>query len=288
MTDSDASAKKGSRMLYHHIDDWTVAYTNGAFIPGADAWPRAWEDAASAFRAERLDPSLTRLAVAYGPHVRQHYDLFLPEHEPKGLVVFIHGGYWLAFDGGVWSHLAAGPLRRGFAVAIPTYRLCPEARISEITDDIGAAISAAAAVVDGPLYLTGHSAGGHLACRMITTTSPLAADVRSRIRHIVSISGLHDLRPLMRAAMNAKLRLDPAEALAESPALLAPIDGARVTCWVGGAERAEFRRQNALLANVWTGLGARTLAWEEPDRHHFNVIDGLADPESALLATLLD
>jgi acetyl esterase/lipase len=279
---------EGFLMLHHHIGDWSAAYANAANIAGADAWPRAWEIAAAAFRAGRSDPSRTRLAVAYGPHERQHYDLFLPEHKPNGLIVFIHGGYWLAFEGGVWSHLAAGSLERGFAVAIPTYRLCPEARISEITGDISAAITAAATDVDGPLYLTGHSAGGHLATRMITTGSPLRADIRARVRHTLSISGVHDLRPLIRTEMNSRLRLDPAEALAESPALLEPIDGARVTCWVGGAERAEFRRQNALLANVWTGLGAETLAWEEADRHHFNVVDGLAASRSALLATLLD
>jgi hypothetical protein len=78
-----------------------------------------------------------------------------------------------------------------------------------------------------------------------------------------------------------------AEALGESPALLEPREGIRLTCWVGGAERAEFLRQNALLANIWTGLGARTAAVAEPDRHHFNVIDGLADPDHPLSRTLL-
>jgi acetyl esterase/lipase len=275
-------------MLFHHVADWSDAYANGPHIPGAQAWPRAWEVASGEFRAGRADPTRTRLGVAYGESARQHFDLYLPESEPRGLVVFIHGGFWLAFDGGVWAYLAAGPLRRGFAVAMPTYRLCPEARIADITRDAGAAIAAAAALVDGPIYLTGHSAGGHLATRMITTTSPLPPETLARVRRVVSISGVHDLRPLTRAAMNAKLRIDPAEAIAESPALLEPIDGARVTCWVGGAERAEFRRQNALLANIWTGLGARMSAWEEPDRHHFNVIDGLSDADSALTSTLLE
>ena len=276
-------------MLHHEIKDWSAAYANGANIVGAEAYPKTWEAAAAAFRAERLaDPARVRLDIAYGAFERQRFDLFLPQSEAKGLVVFIHGGYWLAFDGGVWSHFAAGPLGRDFAVAVPTYRLCPEVRIAEITNDVAAAISAAAALVDGPLYLTGHSAGGHLATRMITTTSPLVQGVRDRIGHVVSISGLHDLRPLMRTQMNARLRLDAREAAAESPALLEPIERARVTCWVGGAERAEFRRQNALLANIWTGLGARTLAWEAQDRHHFNVLDDLADPASALVAALLD
>ena len=105
------------------------------------------------------------------------------------------------------------------------------------------------------------------------------AQVRSRIAATLSISGLHDLRPLLRTAMNETLHMDAAEAASESPALLEPLPGTRLVCWTGAAERAEFRRQNALLANIWQGLGAATSAVEEPDRHHFNVIDGLADPE---------
>ncbi|MCH8169275.1 MAG: alpha/beta hydrolase, partial [Proteobacteria bacterium] len=49
----------------------------------------------------------------------------------------------------------------------------------------------------------------------------------------------------------------------------------------------EFRRQNALLANIWTGFGVDTRAVEEPDRHHFNIIDGLTEPDSPLTEALL-
>src|SRR5690606_19820875 len=107
------------------------------------------------------------------------------------------------------------------------------------------------------------------------------------IANTVSISGLHDLPPLMNTKMNETLRLDTAEAAAQSPALLAPLPGARLVCWVGAAERSEFVRQNELLANVWTGPGASTCRVEEPDRHHFTVVDGLADPAHALTTTLL-
>jgi acetyl esterase/lipase len=170
---------------------------------------------------------------------------------------------------------------------MPSYTLCPAVRISEITREIAAAVERAAAMVEGPLFLTGHSAGGHLVTRMISATSPLPEYVRARISHTVSISGLHDLRPLIKAAMNTELRIDEAEARVESPALLEPMQNARVTCWVGSAERPEFVRQNALLANIWTGLGAKTCIVEEPGRHHFDVIDGLADPHHQLTRTLL-
>jgi acetyl esterase/lipase len=274
-------------LLTRRIEDWTDAYSNGIHIAGSDRWPAAWAEPARAFRETLLGDGRARLDLAYGEGERNRFDLFLPQGAPKGLAVFVHGGYWQSFDKSYWSHLAAGPLAHGHAVAMPSYTLCPEIRIGGIVAEIGAAITAAAAMVQGPVMLTGHSAGGHLVSRMASATSPLPGSVVSRIRHVVSISGVHDLRPLMRAAINANLRIDEAEALAESPALLRPADNIRLTCWVGGAERAEFVRQNALLANIWTGLGAETATVEAPDKHHFNVIDGLADPTHPLTRTLV-
>jgi acetyl esterase/lipase len=275
-------------MYRRRISDWENAYANGVNIPKGETWPNAWLGPAKAYRESMARGGRARLDLVYGERPRNRFDLFLPEQAPKGLVVYVHGGYWVRFDKSYWSHLANGAVEHGYAVAMPSYTLCPENSISGITREVGAAISKAAAMSEGPIVLTGHSAGGHLATRMISQTSPLAEEVRSRIRNTVSISGLHDLRPMMRLAMNADLKLDEAQAVAESPALLRPLEGARLTCWVGAAERGEFVRQNALLANVWTGLGAMTAVVEEPDRHHFNIVDGLADPDHPLTRALLE
>lgn len=274
-------------MILHRIEDWNDAYANGPNIPGGDRWPDAWVNPAKSYREGCAAAGMAKLGLAYGDGPRNRFDLFMPAGEPKGLVVFVHGGYWMRFDNSYWSHLARGAVESGHAVAMPTYTLCPEVRIGNIVVEIGRAVTTAAELVAGPIRLTGHSAGGHLVTRMISASSPLSGSVRSRIVNTVSISGVHDLRPLMRTAMNETLRLDDEQAAAESPALLEPMRGARVTCWVGAAERAEFIRQNALLANAWTGLGAATAAYSEPDKHHFNVIDGLADPEHPLCLTLL-
>jgi arylformamidase len=274
-------------VLSRKITNWDDAYSNGANIPGGDRWPAAWVAPAEDFRNRLSGIGRAKLGIAYGAPPRNRLDLFLPEGTPKGLVVFVHGGYWMALDNSYWSHLAGGAVAHGYAVAMPSYTLCPEVRLSQIVPEIGAAIAKAAELMEGSIMLTGHSAGGHLVSRMICATTPLPPALCARIRNVVSISGLHDLRPLRNTGMNETLRIDEAEALAESPALLRPIDGARITCWAGGAERAEFLRQNALLANVWTGLGATTCAVVEPDRHHFNIIDGLADPDHSLTRTLL-
>ncbi|MEO3386948.1 alpha/beta hydrolase [Mesorhizobium sp. CAU 1741] len=274
-------------MIHHRIEDWDDAYANGANIPQGDRWPNAWVEPARTFRETLENQDRARLGLAYGDAPRNRLDLFLPAGTPKGLVVFVHGGFWLRLDRSFWSHLAAGPLAHGHAVVMPSYTLCPDIRISGIVKEIGKAIEHAAGMVQGPIRLTGHSAGGHLVSRMVSETSPLPEAVRTRIVNTVSISGVHDLRPMMKTKMNADLKLDMDEARAESPALLEPMENARIACWVGAGERSEFIRQNALLANAWTGLGATTMIVEEPDRHHFNVIDGLTDPDHALTRTLL-
>ncbi|WP_173931879.1 alpha/beta hydrolase [Chelativorans sp. Marseille-P2723] len=275
-------------MLERMISDWDDAYANGPNIPDAQRWPGAWVEPARAFRKHMEEKKRARLDIAYGQAPRNRLDLFLPDGTPKGLVVFVHGGYWLKLDKSCWSHLAGGSVELGYAVAMPSYTLCPDIRISGIVDEIAASIVKAAGLVKGPVMLAGHSAGGHLVSRMIARASPLSDELRWRIHRVVSISGLHDLRPLMRTAMNEQLRIDEDEAVAQSPALLQPVEGARVVCWVGGSERAEFLRQSALLANIWTGLGAVTASVVEPDRHHFNVIEGLADASHPLTEALCE
>lgn len=274
-------------MILHHVTDWDNAYSNGANIAGGSRWPDAWVAPAQAYRDRLSADGRARLGLSYGEGPRNRFDLFLPAGEPRGLVVFVHGGYWHSLDNSYWSHLAAGANAHGFAVAMPTYTLCPDVRIADIGVEVAAAIKAAAAMVAGPIHLTGHSAGGQLVARMISASSPLGAGIQARIGNTVPISGVHDLRPLMRTTMNEKLRIDAEEARRESPVLLEPLPGARLFCWVGGNERAEFIRLNALLANIWTGLGARTGSYAEPDRHHFDVVDGLANPAHPLTMTLL-
>ena len=75
------------------------------------------------------------------------------------------------------------------------------------------------------------------------------------------------------------LRLNEEEAVAESPALLRPFEGLTLAAWVGSDERPEYLRQSALIANIWSGLGAATRCVKAPGRHHYDVIADLSDPE---------
>lgn len=265
------------------ITDWDDAYENGGYIPNAESYGPKWEAEAAAYRdamADRME------VVSYGPHPRETMDIFLPKGTPKGLVIYVHGGYWRSRDRGLWSHLTAGPVAHGWAVAMPGYVLCPEVRIADITRQIAAAVDVAAARIAGPVHITGHSAGGHLAARMGCVDITLAC--ADRIKRIVPISGVHDLRPLTRTTMNDDFLLTMDSAVAESPALLTPRQNFDLVAWVGAAERPEFVRQNALLANVWSGCFVKTRCVEVAGQNHFTVIEGLADKNDPLTLALVD
>lgn len=264
--------------------DWDDAYANGAHVPGSEALPDLWAAAAATYRESGIN---IETDISYGAHPREKYDLIWPDGTPKGLAVFVHGGYWMRFDKSFWTEFGEGARASGWAVCLPSYTLAPEARISDITRQIGAAITSASARVVGPVHLAGHSAGGHLVARMICAGGPLDHTVRGRIEHVASISGLHDLRPLLRTRLNETLRIDEAEALRESAALLRPAVSAPLTCWVGGAERPEFIRQSHLLANIWEGLDANPSCVIEDHHDHFTIIEGLKDPHSPLTRRFL-
>ncbi|WP_306028266.1 alpha/beta hydrolase [Stappia sp. MMSF_3263] len=265
--------------------DWDDAFANMAHVANSHELPGFWSARAAEYRARmQAEGHRLELDIAYGGHPREAYDIVWPQGEARGLAVFVHGGYWMRLDKSFWTDFAEGARARGWAVCLPSYTLAPEARISQITAQIGRAIEHVAARVAGPIRLSGHSAGGHLVSRMVCADSPLSEGVRARIAHTLSISGLHDLRPLLHTQMNETLRLDLAEARSESAVLAQPGLPAPLTCWVGGGERPEFIRQARLLADVWGGLDVPATAHVEGDHNHFTVLEGLKDPASAITA----
>lgn len=261
------------------IRDLDAAYDNVSAVGNAGDYIARWTREAAAYR--ETAPFETR---RYGEDPRQIVDLFAPSGPSAGLVVFVHGGYWRRFDGAMFSHFAAGCAARGWTVATPSYRLAPSVRLTEIAADIGRAVQSAAHSIEGPIRLSGHSAGGHLVARVVAEPAPMAAEIRARVDRVLSISGLHDLRPLLRTAMNDDLRLDGEEAAAQSPALLAPGLRGAVRAHIGGDELPAFDAQAYALAEAW---GADRVALSAAaGANHFDVIEPLKDPGSDLVAWL--
>jgi acetyl esterase/lipase len=255
------------------------AYSNSKYIPQGDGYPAKWAGRAARFR-DGLGVRFTP-AVAYGTGERQWFDLFRPSGQAGGLMVFVHGGYWLAFGPRDFSHLAAGALAEGFMVAMPAYTLAPAARIGAMVREVARAVTVAAERAEGPILLSGHSAGGHLVARL-ACEGVLPDEVADRLACVMPISPLSDLGPLMETSMNADLHIDAAEAVEESPAFGLNLEGLPVHVWVGGDERPAFLDQARWLGEAW-GVPVTV----EAGRHHFDVIEGLEHAGSPMMRALL-
>ncbi len=266
-------------------------YNNRAAVPDHPQWFAKWAQL-SAQAKSALAPELD---LRYGPNPKETLDLFVPPGRSRGTFVFIHGGYWRALDKVDHLFVATPFVAQGYAVAVINYDLCPDVGIATIVDECRRAV--AWLVREGerhganpaPMVVGGHSAGGHLAAMLVATPAEAFGATRHPLAGAVSLSGVHDLRPLTLFSGNADLELDEAEAARLSPILHRPATGVPIVVAVGGDETSEFIRQSDLLWDAWPAnrpageSGPLVIA----DRHHFSVVVDYADPGSALTRATL-
>ena len=227
----------------------------------------------------------------YGAMPGESMDIFPARKGDGSCMMFIHGGYWRAMDKKEYAFLAPAWVDAGVSLAVVNYDLCPKVTLEEIVRQMLRAsrwlwLNAERYGMDQDrLYVSGHSAGGHLTAMMMCALWPVFDPQlpKDLWKGGLAISGLYDLRPLPHVDfLQQDLRLDQQSALRLSPAFMPPATRAPVMTSVGGDESGEFRRQNALLAERWRSAASGDIPM--PGRNHFSVIDGLAEPSSALFA----
>jgi arylformamidase len=266
-------------------------YNNRAAVADHPRWLALYTDWSARARA-KLQP---KLDLRYGPGPKETLDLFLPTRDPLGTFLFIHGGYWRMLDKSDFSLVATPFVAAGHAVAVANYDLCPAVTIAAIVDQCRRAVTWL--IREGPahgaatdrLVIGGHSAGGHLTAMLFASDWAALGHSRDPIVGGVSISGVHDLAPLVLSSYNTDLKLNATEAARQSPVHLQPRTTAPILLFAGAQETSEFVRQTQLLWDAWPDN--RPANADAPtfirDRHHFNVIVDYADPESELTRATL-
>ena len=142
--------------------------------------------------------------IAYGeqrgPDFRKHkLDLYLPKDQ-KGfpVLLFVHGGGWTVGD--KWQYFSVGNIlaRNGVGVVVVNYHLSPLAKHPDHIEDIAKAFAWTFDNIEkhggrkDRIFVSGHSAGGHLVSLLATNETYLKAHKRSvrDIRGVVAISGV--------------------------------------------------------------------------------------------------
>lgn len=253
-------------------------------VPEAGAITAAWSERAARARARR--PPLPE--IRYGDHPRETLDLFRAA-SPRGAVLFVHGGYWRAFSKDDVSWVADGFLDQGLSVAILNYPLCPDVPLARVCEAAIRAFVALHGRLTPPerdrIVVAGHSAGGYLAALHLATDWASLGLPADPIRGVVPVSGVFALTPLLRTSMNDAIRLGPADAEALSLDRRPWRSRAGLVFAVGAEESSAFRLQSHGMAAAWRDLRPETI--EVAGRNHFDVIDDLAVPGSALNGAVL-
>lgn len=228
------------------------------------------------------------LDVAYGPGINEKLDIFPAQGQSRALLSFIHGGFWRALDKSDFSFIARPYVERGVTVVIVNYALAPIVTVETIVRQMLAAHAWIYRNCERygtrreRIYVCGHSAGGHLTAMMLAAVwSAYAGDLPDDlVKGGLAVSGLYDLAPLIDVSFNNDMRLDARAVKKLSPIRYRPLRSVPLYTSVGGAESAEFRRQNRLIASTWEHCFRRDIPM--PGFHHLGVMEQLGEPGSPL------
>jgi arylformamidase len=195
------------------------------------------------------------------------------------VLVFVHGGYWQALSAADSIYLAPAMHALGWSYLAVEYTRAPHATLLAMVDECGAALEALADELPqrGPVVLAGHSAGGHLAAMTALARRPAIG-----VDRVVLVSGVYDLRPLTHTSVNDVLGLDDSGAAALSPMLLSAHGDCEVVVAWGDNETDAFKAQSRAYAEHLRANGLHAMELECVGRHHFDIVDDLTDPSSAL------
>ena len=267
-------------------------YNNRALVPDFADYFRRW----GAASADAMRSQSRTLDLRYGGGANEHLDVYATDQPDAPVLVFIHGGYWRSLDKRDHAFVAPAFTRQGVCVVVPNYALAPAVTIPEITVQMVKALAwtwrnvARHGGDPSRITVAGHSAGGHLAAMMLacvwqTFAKDLPADL---VKNALSISGLHDLDPIMRTPfLQPDLRLTPQQVRQASPALLPAPAGGVLAVVSGGDESAEFHRQARLIRDAW-GKATVPVCETLPGCNHFSVLDALVQPGHRLHAIAME
>jgi arylformamidase len=233
-----------------------------------------------------------RLDVPYGPGPSETLDIF-PGGPSAPIQLFIHGGYWRAMDKADFHYVARAFRPAGAAVVVINYALVPAVDMDELVRQCRASVAwvhrHAGSFGGDPerLFISGHSAGGHLVAMLMSTdwrAWGLPADV---IKGGSGISGLYDLEPIRLSYLNRDLGLGPEQTRRLSPVSLVPERSGPLLLPLGGLEGPEYHRQTDELARAWWKRGLPCEVMDMPGLNHFSIVAQLGDPASELARTIL-
>jgi acetyl esterase/lipase len=271
--DSTANIVRQVRALGPKFDGEALAATRAIYRPLLDLGEAS---------SERAD-------VAYGSHARHRLDVYQPAGTPRAVVVFVHGGGFVAGDkngeGVFYRNIGRWLARQGFVAVLPNYRLAPGDTWPAGAVDVQAALQwvddnrAALGAARLPLVAWGQSAGAsHVASWLVDDAARGAS--QTSVDAVMLMSGFYSAETPLPAGPLAYFGEDPALYERRSP--LTHVRATSVPVWLGVAELDPgwIAQQTYALARALTVANGRS-----PDFHffrghnHVSTVQSLGSPQ---------
>lgn len=126
-----------------------------------------------------IKPVFKKRNIVYDAEHKLALDVYAPRHskEPKPVLVFIHGGNWAHGHKKLYRFFGKGMARKGLVSVVIDYRLAPNADYKGMATDAARSIKWVKEHISAyggdstKIFVSGHSAGGHLAALVATDDS---------------------------------------------------------------------------------------------------------------------
>jgi arylformamidase len=228
------------------------------------------------------------LNVPYGHSSREILDIY-PADRPGGpVLIYIHGGYWRSGSKDDNCNFVPAFVERGATVVLVEYDLCPSVTVTDIVRQTRAAIAWVYRNIlrysgnPSRLYVSGHSAGGHLTAMALAHDWAKEDLPGNLIKGATATSGVYDLDMVMRISVNEQVRMTPEIARENNPFLHPPLANCPLLVSVGGAEPEGWQAMSEDYFKLCKERGLDCHYLVVPGANHYTMSEHLADPTSPL------
>ncbi len=225
--------------------------------------------------------------IQYGDSESEQLDLYQPTQTNAPVHIFIHGGAWRSGNGsGNTVYNARKLVEKGVLYIAPDYQLVNNAdgslypMVEQLRNSVVWTYQNASKYGGNPdnIFLSGHSAGGHLGGVLIATDWSeygIPADV---IKGAFLSSGMYDLHPVSLSSRNEYVTFTEAMILDLSPIKHIAGINMPVILAYGTQESPEFKRQSEVFAEALKKESRQVELHVLQGYNHFEIIIALGNP----------
>lgn len=209
------------------------------------------------------------------------------------LHLHLHGGAWRLLSKDEAGFVAAS-LNPDMAVAVLDFANATVSSLPAMVDQVRrgfawlATNAAGLGVATGPIFVSGHSSGAHLAACLLDPVWRRSVDLsEDALGGLVLVSGVYDLEPVRLSARNDYLRISADEVAALSPIRNLPATVPPIAVLWGDGELEEFKRQSREFAAMCAERGGEVIASELVGQNHFDMYNAFGDRNSRIVKAAL-